>query len=374
MDKQKWVEAAWDDITNKIRRTSKKIGANFPHLSKDGTYELAAPHWWTAGFWPGQLWLVYRDTKEESLRQIAEDCERQLDTVITDFYRLDHDIGFMWTLTSVARYKLLGEEDSKRRALLAANLLLGRFNANGNFIRAWNPWFEGDENSGYAIIDCAMNLSLLFWASETTGDPRYRAVAMKHADTILDHFIEEDGSVHHIVHFDPETGERREYIGGQGYAANSAWSRGTAWAIYGLTLCYHYTKEEKYVLAAKKVAHFFISNLPEDYVPHWDFRIPEEVTRYRDSSAGAIAASGLLLLSENVASTESELYRKVGVNILKSLYEKYGTWSNVKEDGLILAGTSHYPEQKGLEVPIIYGDYFFVEGIARLKGNTQLFW
>ncbi|WP_026675336.1 glycoside hydrolase family 88 protein [Alkalihalobacterium bogoriense] len=374
VQEQKWVEEAWNDILKKLNRTSKKIGANFPHISKDGNYELAHPHWWTAGFWPGQLWLVYRHTKDEALRQMAEDCERQLDKVISDFYRLDHDIGFMWTLTSVARWKILGEEDSRRRALLAANLLMGRFNANGNFIRAWNPWFEGDDNRGYAIIDCAMNLSLLFWASEETGDPRYKAVAMKHADTIVNHFVEEDGSVHHIVHFDPDTGERREFIGGQGYSPHSAWSRGTAWAIYGLTLCYQYTKEVKYLRTAKKVAHFFIANLPEDYVPHWDFRIPDEVKPYRDSSAGAIAASGLLLLAESVPSTESDIYRKAGVNILQSLYENYGAWDDEQEDGLILAGTSHYPEQKGLEKPLIYGDYFFVEGMAKLKGETQLFW
>ncbi len=335
---------------------------------------MAPPHWWTAGFWPGQLWLLYQDTKDEAIRNIAEECERHLDQVITDFIHLDHDIGFMWTLTSVARYKLLGKEDSRRRALLAANLLMGRFNVNGNYIRAWNPWFEGDENTGYAIIDCAMNLSLLFWASEQTGDPRYKAVAMRHADVILAHFIEEDGSVHHIVHFDPETGERRAFLGGQGYAADSAWSRGTAWALYGLTLCFDYTKEARYLQAAKKVAHFFIAHLPDDFVPHWDFRIPDDVTPYRDSSAGAIAGSGLMLLAEKVSQTESGIYAKAGNAILKSLYENYGAWDNEKEDGLILAGTSHYPEQKGIDVPLIYGDYFFVEGIARLRGKSEFFW
>ncbi|WP_100405612.1 glycoside hydrolase family 88 protein [Bacillus solitudinis] len=371
---QNWVEEAWGKITTKLERTSKKIGANFPHLSKNGTYELAPPHWWTAGFWPGQLWLLYRETKDESFRKMAEECEAQLDKVVTDYYRLDHDIGFMWTLTSVARYKLLGDEDARRRALLAANLLMGRFNINGNFIRAWNPWFEGDENTGYAIIDCAMNLSLLFWASQESDDPRYKAVAMKHADTILAHFIESDGSVHHIVHFDPETGERRAFIGGQGYGPHSAWSRGAAWALYGLTLCYDYTEEERYLQTAKKIAHFFIANLPEDSVPHWDFRIPEDVTPYRDSSAGAIAASGLLLLAEKVPASESKMYKKAAIQILKSLYENYGAWDNDDEDGLILSGTSHYPEQKGLDAPLIYGDYFFVEGIAKLKGEKELFW
>ncbi|GAE31558.1 glycoside hydrolase family 88 protein [Alkalihalobacillus hemicellulosilyticus] len=373
MAEQQWLEKAWSHITVKLERTAKKIGARFPHVSVGGTYECADPHWWTAGFWPGQLWLVYRETKDESFKAIAEKCERQLDEVITGFDRLDHDMGFMWTLTSVARYKLLGEKDSRRRALLVANLLMGRFNANGNYIRAWNPWFEGDENTGFAIIDCMMNLPLLFWASKETGDPRYRAIATRHANTVLEHFIEEDGSVHHIVNFDPETGERVEFVGGQGYAPHSAWSRGTAWAVYGFALAYAHTNDHKYLQAAKKVAHFFIAHLPDDHVPHWDFRLPDDVPHYRDSSAGAIAACGLLLLADQVESQEVTPYKRAGERILHSLYERYGDWENESEDGLLLHGTGHYPEQSNVDKPLIYGDYYFVEGIARLRGIRSYF-
>jgi unsaturated chondroitin disaccharide hydrolase len=369
-----WVDEAWKEVTSKVERTSKKIGSNFPHASVNGTYQLEAPSWWTAGFWPGLLWLLYRETKNDSLKEIAEECEEKLDRVITDYYKLDHDMGFMWTLTSAARYKLLGEEDSKRRALLVANLLMGRFNANGNYIRAWNPWYEGEDNAGWAIIDCLMNLPLLFWATEVTRDPRYSIVAKKHGETVLENFIRKDGSVHHIIRFDPETGERVEAIGGQGFAPESAWSRGSSWAVYGLTLLYKYTNEDKYLQAAKNVSHFFIANLPEDYVPHWDFRLPENITKHRDSSAGAIAACGLLLLADQVSSTESGIYKDAGFKILKSLYENYGAWENEDEDGLILEGTSHYPEGKNIDVPLIYGDYYFVEGLASLRGNKDLFW
>lgn len=369
-----WVDEAWFKVKAKIDRTSKKIGANFPHASVNGTYQLEEPYWWTAGFWPGLLWLVYRDTKNESLKLIAEQCEEKLDKVITDYYKLDHDMGFMWTLTSAARYKLLGEEDSKRRALLVANLLMGRFNASGNYIRAWNPWHEGEDNSGWAIIDCLMNLPLLFWATEVTGDPRYSHVAKKHGETVLANFIRKDGSVHHIIRFDPESGERVEAIGGQGFAPDSSWSRGASWAVYGLSLLYKHTKEDKYLQAAKNVSHFFIANLPEDSVPHWDFRLPEGVTKYRDSSAGAIAACGLLLLAKHVAPTEAGIYEVAGVKILKSLYENYGDWENLNQDGLILSGTSHFPEGKNLDVPLIYGDYYFVEGLSILKGHRELFW
>lgn len=368
-----WVSEAWKKVNEKVKRTSKRIGANFPHASENGQYVLAEPYWWTAGFWPGLLWLLYRDGKNEELKQIAEECEQKLDRVQQDYYRLDHDMGFMWTLTSVARYKLLGDENSKRRALLAANLLMGRFNVNGNYIRAWNPWTEGEDNSGVAIIDCMMNLPLLYWASEETGDPRFKAVAKRHAEIVINHFVRSDGAVHHIVTFDPESGERIEALGGQGYSPDSAWSRGNAWAIYGLALSYHYTGEAKYVECAKRVAHFFISHLPEDHVPHWDFLLPADIDAPRDSSAGAIAACGLLLLADKVNATEAPVYQRAGERILESLYKNYGDWEGT-EEGLVLQGTSHFPEQKFMNNPLIYGDYYFVEGLARLKGYKELFW
>lgn len=370
-----WAQEAWSRTVEKIGRTSRRIGDRFPHASIDGEYKLEPASWWTAGFWPGLLWLVYRDTKDESLKALAESCEQQLDQVMADYYRLDHDIGFMWTLTSVARFKILGEEESKKRALLAANLLAARFNVQGNYIRAWNPWREGEDNSGWAIIDCMMNLPLLHWASAVTGDPRYKHIAIRHADMALEHFIRADGSVNHIVVFDSATGEKLHVNGGQGFAPESAWSRGASWAIYGMSLSYKHTGDIRYLEAAKQVAHFFLANLPEDDVPHWDFRIPDDVPHYRDSSAGACAACGMLLIAEQVGEREAALYRQGGEKILRSLYENYGAWdADAKEEGLVLHGTSHYPERKNMDVPLIYGDYYFVEGLSRLLGHGELFW
>jgi unsaturated chondroitin disaccharide hydrolase len=219
-----------------------------------------------------------------------------------------------------------------------------------------------------------MNLPLVYWASETSGDPRFRHVAMEHADTVLEHFIRPDGSVNHIVIFDPATGEKVDVNGGQGFAPNSAWSRGTAWAIYGMALSFKHTGEARYLEAAKRAAHFFIANLPEDRVPHWDFRLPVDVTSYRDSSAGACAACGLLLISELVDMTESGLYRQEAERMLQALYEKCGAWDREDEEGLILNGTSHYPEGKNIDVPLIYGDYYFAEGISQLLKHGELFW
>lgn len=369
-----WVNEAWEQTVLKVKRTSARIGANFPHASQGGAYVLEPPHWWTAGFWPGLLWLLYEGSGEHNFRVIAEQCEQQLDAVLDGYDRLDHDLGFMWTLTSIANYKLNGSEQSRRRALKAANYLMGRFNLKGNYIRAWNPWQEGEKNEGLAIIDCSMNVPLLYWAARESEDPRYYHVAEAHMGTVLSHFIRADGSVRHIVRFDPMTGHVAEYIGGQGYDAESAWSRGAAWAIYGLALASKHTGRQDYLDSAKRVAHFFLSQLPEDYVPVWDFRAPEETKVLRDSSAGACAACGLLLIAELVPDTESESYRKAGERILESLYRNYGTFQREDEEGLILHGTSHYPSRKNMDVPLIYGDYFFIEGLARLKGGISIPW
>lgn len=193
-------------------------------------------------------------------------------------------------------------------------------------------------------------------------------------ETVLAHFLRPDGSVYHIVRFDAQTGACTRKLGGQGYAPESAWSRGTAWALYGLTLTYHHTGEKRYLNAAKRVAHYFLAQLAEDYVPHWDFRLPPEIKKYRDSSAGACAASGLLLLAEKAGELEAHAYREPAVRMLESLYRNYGAWDDPNEEGLILHGTSHYPGGRNIDVPLIYGDYFFVEGLARLRGNRTIFW
>lgn len=180
-------------------------------------------------------------------------------------------------------------------------------------------------------------------------------------DTVLEHFIRPDGSVYHIVNFNPESGEVVEKLGGQGYAPESAWSRGAAWALYGLSLAYHHTGKQSYLNTAKQVAHFFLTRLPEDHVPHWDFRAPGEVGEIRDSSAGACAASGLLLLASQVDDSEAHVYQNGAIRITESLYRNYGTWDNAEEEGLLLHGTSNYPENRNIDVPLIYGDFFYVE-------------
>lgn len=366
---KKWIDEAWQGIVNKVMHTSERIGVSFPHISENGQYDNNTLDWWTNGFWPGLLWLIYSETKENKLKNIAQLCEEKLDTPLFEYHKLHHDVGFMWGLSSVANYKITGDEQSRTRGLIAASHLASRFNLKGNFIRAWTD-SPNVNVAGWAIIDCMMNLPLLYWASQQLNDPRYKHIAMAHADTVMKQFVREDSSVHHIVCFDPETGECIGYQAGQGYAIGSSWSRGQSWAIYGFALSYIYTGKQEYLNTAKNIAHYFISNICDDFIPLCDFRAPKEPI-IKDSTAGAITACGLIEISRLVEPNEGEMYLQHAINILKALKENCIDWS-LEEEAILTMGTVAY--DRNIHVPIIYGDYFYAEAIAKLKGAKIMLW
>lgn len=364
-----WINEAWDYARSKLSRTRGRIGATFPNASYGGKYDARDLDCWTNGFWPGILWLAYRATGDEEYRSIAGRCEEQLDIPLQEYEQLHHDNGFLWSPSAVADYKLTGNRLSRRRGLIAASHLASRFNLKGNFIRAW--LHEGSE--GLAIIDCMMNLGLLYWASEELQDPRYRHIAVAHSEMALREFIREDGSVHHIVRFDPETGERIEALGGQGYSPDSAWSRGSAWAIYGFAIGFRYTGDLRFLNAARAAADYFAAHLPEDLVPPWDFRAPADQLWAKDSTAAACAASGMLEIAGLLEGEASAHYRQLGAAITESLFRRYAP-DSPEEEALITKGTGSFPANAEVEIPIIYGDYFFLEALLKLKGEREIFW
>lgn len=366
---REWINRAWEDVAGKLKRTSQRIGISFPHQSVNGQYDNASIDWWTNGFWPGLMWLMVHVTNDQRYRRIAEGCEEKLDEAFNrGFDGLHHDVGFMWMLSAVANYRLTGNADSRRRGLIAAAYLASRFNIRGEYLRAWN-----DDKVGWTIIDSMMNLPLLYWASQELDDPRFRFIAEAHANKVLKYFIREDGSVEHIIDFNPYTGEKIASFGGQGYENGSAWARGQAWAIYGFVLSYNYTKEEKYLNAAKRVAHFFIAALPEDRVSPCDFRAPEGGGAIKDVTATACAASGFLEIVKAVPDYEKKLYQNAALQMLAGLYHNYGAWDE-DEEGLLTKGTIAYHQTEGRHVPLIYGDFFFVEALLKLKGKAFSIW
>jgi len=367
---EEWLDDFFEKFTKKLERTSKEIGAKFPYTTTDGKYEEFAVNnnvsYWTNGFWPGMMWLMYVHTKNNEYLEIARKCEDMLDEALEQF-KIHHDVGFMWLLTALADYVATGNEKSKTRALHAATILAGRFNLNGNFIRAWDVYPERD-CTGWAIIDCLLNVPLLYWASRETKDPRFTAIAKAHTNTVMHHFVREDFSVNHIVGFCPETGVVKEIPRGQGYATGSAWSRGQSWAVYGFTLGYMNTKDPAYLSMAKNIADYVISNLDDSGVPVVDYKAPGDLDA-KDTTAGAITACGLIELSKYVA--DGEKYLNVALKMLKGLYENCD-FSDT-EQSILQNGTEAYHDGRK-NIPIIYGDYYLLEALMKLKGEYTNFW
>lgn len=366
-----WAEEIWKKIETKLEAECKRLGPIMPYVPENGKYfdmgerELTA---WTNGFYSGILWQMYHATKKDCYLENAREIEKRLDGAFQNFPKLDHDVGFLWLHTAVADYRLTGDEESKSRGLHAAGILAGRYNPSGRYIKAWNG-----ARSGVAIVDCLMNLPLLYWASEQSGDSAWRQIAINHTEMALKYIIRPDGSCNHLVEFDPVTGEYLNNPGGQGYESGSSWSRGQSWGIYGMALAYKYTSNEAYLDAAKRVAHYFCANLAlNDYVPMLDFRAPEEPVYY-DTTAGVCAACGLLELSEHVNPLEKDLYVKSAVRCLKAVTERFCQW-DPEQDSILNYGSARYDRASDRQVPIIYGDYFLVEGILRLLNKDFLIW
>lgn len=337
--------------------------------TEDGRYAAVRADDWVSGFWAGMLWLAYDRTGLERYREAAWPYDQRMESYMIQDHNFIHDVGFQFLNTAVMKHMITGDEEGKRRGLSAANFLAGRYNPAGQFIRAWK-W---NADTGWAIIDCTMNLSLLFWASEASGDPRFKHIARLHADTVLEHFIRADGSVRHIVSFDPESGAFIEALGGQGYGPNSSWSRGQAWALYGLANTFRFTKDVRFLDAAKRVAHYFVSNVPADGIPYWDFRLPTQgrENEPRDSAAGAIAASGLLEIAELVREEERDLYLGWADRLLVALTDRCGTFGNNDMQAILTHGTGNKPNNHQIEVGLIYGDYFYMEAVAKRTGWTR---
>lgn len=364
-----WADEVWKKTEKKMKAVSTRSAKKIPYTAVNGVHD----DWkeqkisrWTNGFWAGIMWLMYMKTKDESYLKIARYDEEVLDRALFDAQNLNHDVGFLWLLSAGASYRLFNNEDSKNRILTAAAALASRYNIEKRFIRAWN----GEEKKGFSIIDCMMNLPLLYLAADITMDTRFSLIARAHADSAMQNHLRPDGSVYHIICYgdDGVTIPKKT----QGYdSEKSSWSRGQSWAVYGFTLSYIHTGDEKYLNAAKRAAHYFIANTIDDAVPPCDFRAPAEPHFY-DTSAGACAACGLIELAKIVPEYEKPLYINAAVRILKAI-EKDHCDFNEETDCFVLHGCEAYHD--GLQdLPLIYGDYYFTEALYKLSGGNVLLW
>ena len=247
-----------------------------------------------------------------------------------------HDLGFLYSPSCVAAWKLTGDETAKETALMAADKLKGRFREKGQFIQAWGKL---EEKGNYRlIVDCLLNLPLLYWASEVSGDASYAETAKAHIHTALKVLMRPDYSTYHTFYFDPETGEPLKGVTHQGYSADSVWARGQAWAIYGIALSYAYTGVQDYLSLFENVTDCFIRRLPQNLIPYWDLIFGDGSGEPRDSSASAIAVCGLLEMARHVPEEKGQSYRKTVKILMKALYDHCGVKDFKMSDGLLLHG------------------------------------
>lgn len=350
------------EAANKIPRTITENGEM--HWTRDGFD-------WTEGFFPGTCWYLYETTKDEKWKNAAEKFQAQFESHKN--YTFYHDLGFVFNCSYGNGYKLTKNEDFKQVLITAGDSLMTRFNPTVGSIMSWDVDKGWQSERGWkfpVIIDNMMNLELLFELSEMTGDSKYKEVAIAHADTTLKNHFRDDYSCVHVVDYDPETGEVRNKHTAQGYAHESSWARGQAWAIYGYTLCYRYTKDEKYLEQAKNVADFIINyeGTPEDGIPYWDYNAPNIPNEPRDASAVAITVSALIELNDYT----NGKYEAATDKILKSLAsEAYTAKLGENKNFVLKHSVGSIPHNNEIDVPLNYADYYYLEALLRYKNYNS---
>lgn len=365
-----FIDETWDKIVAKMSVVADRNKDKLPFMEFDGRFDDMAQNWpdaWTNGFWPGMMWLMYVGTKDEKYMNIARKGAQFLEKCADDFDLLHHDVGFMWNISTGADYRITGDKKAKSRTMYMAASLASRFNMNTGCIRAWKE----QERESLVIIDSMMNISLLYWASKEENDPRFSLIAQTHADTCMKNHIRPDGSVYHILEYDIRTGELLGVGKGQGIdSPDNAWTRGASWALYGYAISAMHTQRTDYLDTAKRVANYFVANVSRNgYIPQYDFRQDYDCTDV-DTSAGAIAACGLIELAKLVSENEKALYLECAINIIKAISEKYGRFS--PETDALIGGVAIAPTM--LDYGCVFGDYYFMEAVYKLKGFEPMMW
>ena len=319
---------------------------------------------WTSGFWPGILWYLYEATGDEKWKTEADKATRIL-TPLSQNPAHDHDLGFQVFNSFGNGFRLTGNDEYKTVVLRTADTLATLFHPKVGTILSW-PGAYKDKASHNTIVDNMMNLELLFWASENGGTKSLYDLAVTHAKTTMENHFREDGSSYHVVLYDTTTGKKIKGIAAQGYADESMWARGQAWAIYGYTVVFRETQDTSFLDFAQKITDIYLKRLPEDLIPYWDFDAPGIPNEPRDAAAAAITASALLELANYVESEKGDEYRSKA----RGMVEKLSTddyRANDQNSAFLLHATGHKPQNSEVDASIIYADYYYLEALLRLR-------
>jgi len=327
----------------------------------------ASPEEWCSGFWPGILWMDYSVTKDEKVRQAAEGYTEAL-SMLTKEPVFDHDIGFLVLSSYGKGYEQTGNPAYKQVMLDAADSLATLFNEKVGTILSW-PRHVKEYGGHNTIMDNMINLELLFWAAENGGSQTLKDIAVRHAETTMQHHFREDGSCYHVAVYDTLDGHFIKGVTHQGYADESMWSRGQSWAIYGYTMVYRFTKDQRFLDHAQKVTDIYLKRLQEtsdDWVPIWDMDDPRGKQAPKDASAACVVASALLELCQYVGPEKGEYYHTMATNMLRDLSSE-AYQSRDKNVAFLLHSTGHHPAGSEVDASIIYADYYYIEALLRLK-------
>lgn len=319
---------------------------------------------WTGGFWPGILWYDYEATQNDTIRVLAEKYTESLE-LFSRIPAYDHDLGFLVFCSYGNGYRLTHNPVYRDVILATADSLATLFNPKVGTILSWprNVEMLGGHNT---IMDNMINLEMLFWAARNGGDRRLFDVAVSHADKTMENQFRPDYSSYHVAVYDTVTGKCIKKCTHQGYSDDSMWARGQAWAIYGYTVVFRETGNPKYLEFAEQLVDTYMKNLPDDYVPYWDFNAPDIPNAPRDASAACVVASALLEMSGFYGNGKGEKYRKAAEKMLCSLSsDKYQ--SRERNVAFLLHSTGHWPAKSEIDASIIYADYYYIEALMRLK-------
>ena len=320
---------------------------------------------WTSGFYPGVLWYAYDVTGNEKWKKEA--IKRT--EVFEDFKNITehHDIGFMMFPAYGNGYKIGNKKEYKDILLTSAASLASRYNPNVGTIRSWSNKMHPRWKQHITIIDNMLNLELLFWAAKNGGDKKFYDIAVKHAETTMKNHFRKDLTSWHVLEYDSINGNVLNRHTKQGFADDSRWSRGQAWGVYGYTMVYKETKDKKFLDFAQKIADKYISLLPEDMIPAWDFDVQSNPKEEKDASAAAVVASALIDLSTFVDNkVDQKRYYNAGVKMIQSLgSENYSAVG--KADSFLLHSTGAKSLGHEIDVALIYADYYYIEALSRLK-------
>ena len=355
------ADRVFDRAVHQLILTDASLGEKeYPRsLDAEGNLVKSDNKWWCCGFYPGSLWYTYEHTGNEQIKALADKYTRSL--VINEIRR-DHDMGFIVWCSYGNAFRLTGDESYKPMIEDAAEILAARFSPVTKTIRSWNYPLEYQ-----VIIDNMMNLELLEEASKMFACDSLDLIARTHANTTMENHFRDDYSSYHLVCYDMEDGSVERKVTVQGYADDSAWARGQAWAVYGYAMMYRETGVEEYLQQAVNVADMIIPYLPEDGVPYWDFNDPKIPDTYRDASAGAVIASALVELSGYVDSkSKARKYLASAETILRTLASDEYLCAEGECHGFLLKhSVGNLPKNSEVDVPLTYADYYFLEALIR---------